>query len=119
MYAALVFRMDVLKRDFRIPFVPYAKLGLSVNIWNARDGGKVSTADNEIGKGLELGWTAQLGMMIHLNPFSQQGSADMDASSGVNDAYLFAEWWYSNVNSFGNGMQVGSSTLCAGVAVEF
>lgn len=119
MYAALVFRLDVLKRDLRVPFVPYAKLGFAVNLWNARDGGKVSEANGEVGKGMELGFNTHLGLMVHLNPLSQQGATDMDASTGINDAYLFAEWWYSNVNSFGTGMQVGTSTLCAGVAVEF
>ena len=102
-----------------MPFVPYAKLGFAVNLWNARDGGKVSKANGEVGKGMELGFNTHLGLMVHLNPLSQQGATDMDASTGINDAYLFAEWWYSNVNSFGSGMQVGTSTLCAGVAVEF
>ncbi len=119
MYAVGVFRLDVLKQDLRIPLVPYAKFGVAVNIWEARDGHKLSTAEGIKGKGLEYGWTGHLGVMLHLNPLSPQGATDMDVSVGVNDAYLFVEWWYSDVSSFGKGMQVGSNTLSMGLAVEF
>ncbi len=119
MYAVAVFRLDVFKRDFMVPLVPYAKFGYAAHLWQARDAGELSEATGVEGKGLEHGWTAHLGVMIHLNYLSLQSAADMDASAGVNDAYLFAEWWHSDVSSFGQGMQVGSSTVAAGLAIEF
>lgn len=119
MYAVAVFRLDVLKQDLRIPLVPYAKFGLAVNMWEARDGHELSTANDIKGKGLEYGWTGHLGLMLHLNPLSPQSATDMDVSVGVNDAYLFVEWWYSDVSSFGKGMQVGSNTLSLGLTAEF
>jgi hypothetical protein len=57
--------------------------------------------------------------MLHLNPLAPQMAADMDNSTGVNDAYLFAEWWVSDVDSFGKGMQIGVNTWMVGVAIEF
>ncbi len=119
MYAAAVFRLDVLKTDLSIPLVPYAKLGFSVNLWEARDAGSVSRTDDLKARGLEIGWSGQLGLMLHLNPLAPQSAADMDASAGVNDAYLYAEWWYSDVDSFGKGMQVGANTISAGITVEY
>ena len=119
MYAAIVFRLSVLKKDFSIPLVPYAKLGFAANLWQARDAGSLSVANGVKARGLETGWTSALGLMVHLNPLSPQSAADMDASVGVNDAYLFAEWWYSDVDSFGKGMQVGASAVAAGLMIEF
>jgi hypothetical protein len=119
MYAVAVFRLDVLKQDFSIPIVPYAKFGFAAYLWQGLDANKISKAGDLKAKGLEYGWTGHLGLMLHLNPLSPQSAADMDASTGVNDAYLFAEWWYSDVSSFGNGMHVGSSTISAGITVEY
>lgn len=119
MYAVGVLRLDVLKTDLSIPIVPYAKFGFAINLWEARDAYKTSNVDDVAGKGLEYGWTSHLGLMIHLNPLSAQQATDMDVSIGINDAYVFAEWWYSDVSSFGKGMHVGSNTVCMGLAFEF
>jgi hypothetical protein len=43
----------------------------------------------------------------------------MDNSSGVNNAYLFGELWLSDINSFGTGMQVGTTTWVAGLTLEY
>lgn len=124
MWAVLVLRVDVLKRQLRIPFVPYIKGGLGMGFWEARDAKEVSTAldpsGNTVkGHGFETGLQLQVGGMIHLNPLLPQMALDMDSSSGVNDAYLFGEWWYSDVDSFDKGMQIGTSTWTFGLAIEF
>lgn len=120
MYGVGVLRVDVLAQDLRIPLVPYVKGGLAWALWESRDAGKVSVAaDGRKARGLETGYQVQAGVMVHLNPLHPQWAIDMDNSSGVNNAYLFIEWWYSDVDSFGRGMQVGTNTWTAGLALEF
>ena len=43
----------------------------------------------------------------------------MDNSVGVNNSYFFGEWSSSDVDSFGEGMQVGADTWTLGLAFEF
>ncbi len=119
MYLVAVLRVDVFAKEFSIPVVPYLKGGLAVGLWESRDASQVSEFDDVRGQGLETGLQFQLGAMLHLNPLSRQASIDMDNTSGVNDAYLYIEWWKSSVDSFGKGMQVGTSTWMAGLAIEF
>lgn len=119
MYAVAVLRLDVLKRDLHIPLVPYAKGGFALGLWEARDAKELSTVSGVKGRGLETGLQFQLGAMVHLNPLAPQTALDMDNSSGVNDAYLFFEWWVSDVDSFGRGMQVGVNTWVMGAAIEY
>lgn len=120
MYAVAVLRADVLAREFHLPIVPYAKGGFAWALWESRDAQSVSEgAEGDKARGIETGLQGQFGLMLHLNPLSPQAAVDMDAASGVNHAYLFAEWWISSVNSFGSGMQVGTNTWMAGLAVEY
>lgn len=118
-YAVGVLRLDVLARDFDVPLVPYIKAGLAYAIWEARDAGATSEAAGVQGLGAELGYQVQAGGMLLLNFFAPQASLDMDNATGVNNAYLFWEWMYSDVSSFGRGMQVGASTWVAGLAIEY
>lgn len=119
MYAVGVLRVDVFRRAFHIPLVPYIKGGLAWSLWSSRDAGSVSVVDGEKAKGSSLGLQYQVGLMLHLNPISPQTAIDMDNSSGINHSYIFAEWWASDVDSFGKGMQTGDATWVAGVALEF
>jgi len=119
MYAVGVLRVDIFRRAFNVPLVPYVKGGLAWSLWSSRDAGSVSVVDGEKAKGSSIGLQYQVGLMIHLNPISPQTAIDMDNSAGVNHSYLFAEWWASDVDSFGAGMQTGDATWVAGVALEF
>lgn len=120
MYGVAVLRVDVLAHDFRIPLVPYVKGGFAWAFWESRDAGQVSVAtDGRKARGLETGLQLQAGLMVQLNPLQPQWAIDMDNSSGVNTANLFIEWWMSDVDSFGSGMQVGTDTWVAGLALEF
>ena len=46
LYLVGVLRADVLAREFGVPLVPYAKLGLGYALWWASDGGKTAQAGN-------------------------------------------------------------------------
>jgi len=120
MYGVGVLRIDVLAREWKIPLVPYVKGGLAFALWESRDAGSLSVDDDGTrARGSEIGPQIQGGIMVLLDPLQPQWAIDMDNSTGVNHAYLFAEWWMSDVNSFGSGMQVGTRTWVAGLALEF
>lgn len=120
MYLVGVLRIDVLARELDIPIVPYGKLGVTYALWDASDAGSTSVDSAGVeGKGAEYGYQFHLGGMLHLNFFAPQAALDMDNTTGVNNAYLFFEWMKSDVNSLGNGMQVGTSTWVTGLAVEY
>ena len=118
--ALAVLRIDALHLDFDIPVVPYAKVGLTYALWEARDGGSTSLAQDGVeGAGASFGYQWHAGGMLVLDFFAPQTSVDMDNSTGVNHAYVFWEWMWSDVSSLGRGMQVGTSTWVAGIAIEF
>jgi hypothetical protein len=120
MYGVAVLRVDVLAKEFRFPLVPYAKGGFAWAFWESRDAGSVSLGDDEAkARGIETGLQAQLGLMFLLNPLAPQAAIDMDNHSGINNAYVFAELFLSDVDSFGSGMQVGAQTWFAGLALEY
>ncbi len=119
MYAVAVFRADVLSRELNIPLVPYVKGGFAWSLWQSQDAGKISRVDGEKATGWSYGLQYQLGIMFHLNPIAPQTAIGMDNASGVNNAYIFAEWWASKVDSFGSGISTGAATWVAGVALEF
>src|SRR5690606_14565576 len=100
---------DVLARHFHVPLVPYVKGGFSWALWESLDAGKVTRVDTaggtEKARGLETGYQVQAGLMFLLNPLAPQAAVNMDTSAGVNNAYLFGELWYSDISSFGKGMQ--------------
>lgn len=117
--ALAVLRVDVLARDFRIPLVPYGKLGATMALWETRDGGSVGVASGVLGQGISFGPTGALGLMFLLDFFAPQAAIDMDNSTGVNHAYLFGEWMLSSVSSFEQGLETGTSTWNVGLALEF
>ncbi len=118
-FAVAVLRLDVFARDFSIPLVPYAKAGLALTLWEAKDAGRVSEEDNVGAQGIETGVQAMLGGMLLLDFFAPQAAIDMDNSTGVNHAYLFGEWMVSDVASFESGLQTGVNTWQVGLTLEF
>lgn len=115
-----VLRIDTFARDMKIPLVPYVKAGLVYALWESRDASRTSvTPEGVKALGDEFGLSANLGLMLELNFLAPQQAIDMDIASGVNHAYAFGEWVFSDVDTFGNGMQVGASTWVLGLAIEY
>ncbi len=120
MYAVAVLRVDVLARDFGIPIVPYVKGGLAYALWHSGAEGELDRDPNGVaGKGSETGVHLAVGGMFHLNVFHPQGALDMDNSTGINSAYVFGEYFTSDVDSFDTGMQVGADSWVVGIAFEY
>lgn len=120
-YLVGVLRADVLARDFHIPLVPYAKLGFGYALWWASDGGQTSRADGAVGHGSSYGPQYALGGMFLLDELDPQTARDADNSIGINNSYIFGEWYRSELDGFGSKtrMNVGANTWVLGLAIEF
>jgi hypothetical protein len=120
-YLVAVLRADVLPREFGIPIVPYAKLGLGTAFWWSTDGGETAYAGNVKGTGISYGPQYALGGMFLLDVLDQTTARDADVSLGINNSYLFAEWYGSELDAFGSNkrLNVGANTWVVGLAIEF
>jgi len=120
-YLVGVFRADVFARDFGIPLVPYAKVGLGYALWWASDGGTTSREAGVVGRGVSYGPQYALGAMFLLDFLDQQTARDADNSLGINNSYIFGEWFNSELDAFGSKshMNVGANSWVLGLAIEF
>jgi hypothetical protein len=120
-YLVAVLRADVFARDFGIPLVPYAKLGMGYALWWASDAGITSSVDGTVGRGVSYGPHYALGAMFLLDFLDQQTARDADNSLGINNSYVYAEWFDSELDAFGSKsrMNVGANSWVLGLAIEF
>jgi len=120
-YLVGVLRADVFPREFGIPIVPYAKLGLGTALWWSSDGGETAYAGDVKGSGISYGPQYALGGMFLLDILDQQTSRDADVSLGINNSYIFGEWYGSELDAFGSTkrLNVGANTWVVGLAIEF
>lgn len=120
-YLVAVLRADVFMRDFGVPLVPYAKLGMGYALWWASDGGTTSRQNGVLGRGISYGPQYALGGMFLLDVLDEQTARDADNSLGINNSYLFGEWYGSELDAFGSKsrMNVGTNTWVVGLAIEF
>ena len=120
MHLVGVVRADVLPRDFSIPLVPYAKLGLGYGLWWSSDGEKSAKAGGKSGKGASYGLTYALGGMFLLDILDQDDAATADGLTGINNSYLFAEWYRPQLDGFGSEtvLDISSSSWLVGIAME-
>jgi hypothetical protein len=120
MYLVGVLRADVLMRDFHIPLVPYAKLGLGYALWWSSDGDKTPKVNGEVGRGASYGLTYALGGMFLLDVLDEDDAKSADGMTGINNSYVFGEWFRPQLDGFGANkvLNVGSSSWLLGIAVE-
>jgi hypothetical protein len=109
MHVSGVLRLDEPLKRWRVPIVPYAKLGLGLGWWSTSGPG-----DNQ-GSGLSHGREVALGGMFCLNVLDPTSASRLDRDYGVNHSYLFGEWMKADLNS---GMRVGTSTWVVGLAID-
>lgn len=120
MHLVAVLRADVFMRDLHIPLVPYAKLGLGYGLWWSADGEKSAEADGVKGKGASYGLTYAGGLMFLLDILDEDDAVTADGLTGINNSYIFAEWYRPQLDGFGNEkvMDIGSSSWVVGIAIE-
>jgi hypothetical protein len=116
----LGYRFELVADRFNVPLVPFAKGGLAYGFWWSTDGnGKISENEaGEKGRGGNVGWQVDLGMMLRLD-FVDRGSArELDRGTGINHTYLFGEYQIARLNDFGtaSSVDVGDDTWLLGLA---
>lgn len=127
MYLSAVLRADTFWRGLGFPLVPYAKLGVAVGFWRATNalGTSKSTLPNEAepvpGRGMTFGTHMAGGVAFALDAIDSGASRNMDNFLGVNNTYVYAEYYWLNLNGLGQdkALYVGTNTWAAGLAFEF
>lgn len=117
-----VLRADVFWREYGFPFVPYGKLGAGMGIWRASGATGTSRDDAGVaGKGTTLGTHTALGVAFALDVIDDGASKNMDELAGINNTYLYAEYYWLSLNGLAqdNALRVGTNTWAAGLAFEF
>ncbi len=121
--ALLVYRMDEGARQWKIPLVPYAKIGLNYTVWTVNDGnGNVPDyIGGGRGQGGTAGWQAAVGMSLLLDFLDPGAARGFDADSGVNHTYAFFELDHIDGSGLGrkNVLHVGDDTWFTGLMFEF
>jgi hypothetical protein len=126
MYLVAVLRADVLKRELKIPLVPYVKGGLGLALWRASNDAGTSTftqtnGTTVKGEGHTFGTELAAGLMFNIDVFDPVGAGNLDQSTGINNTYIFAEYYDANLTGIGQShpLLVGSSGWAFGLTVEF
>jgi hypothetical protein len=132
MYGVAVLRIDVLSREMRIPFVPYAKAGIGWALWRASNSGGTSSAALKapngttvgtaiVGEGHSVGTNLAVGVALDLNFLDRRASQGFDNATGVNHTFVFGELQDLNLNGLfqSNAMYVGNQNWVLGLGFEF
>lgn len=125
-----VYRFDYLANRWKIPFVPYFKIGIAYYIWWIENGGGFTSvaqytppgsSSSQGGWGGTWGWVMNPGGAFLLDILDPSAAKTIDAELGINHTYLFCEFHYADISGFGaaNKMNLSDTTLNAGIAFEF
>jgi hypothetical protein len=120
--ALLVYRLDEAAKRWKIPLVPYAKVGLNYTFWTINDGnGNVPSVGGGRGQGGTAGWQAAIGLSLQLDFLDSAAARGFDADVGVNHSYIFFEM--DHIDGSGlyrkDVLRVGDTTWFAGLMFEF
>jgi hypothetical protein len=121
MHVSAVLRVDEIARRIVVPIVPYGKAGFGFGTYNA--GTSQGTSKDSAGlsaEGISFGPHFALGGMLGLNWIDQRSGAMARESSGIDQAYIFGEWMFSDLK-YGSGkgtMNIGTSTWVVGLALD-
>lgn len=121
MHVSAVLRVDEIARRIVVPIVPYAKFGFGFGTFNAGTGqGTSKDSAGLTAEGLSFGPHIALGGMLGLNWIDQRSGAMARETSGIDQAYIFGEWMFSDLK-YGTGpaaMNIGTSTWVLGLALD-
>lgn len=114
------YRLDVTWTRWGIPFVPYVKFALLATFWNATKGGTTEVVNGVSGNGIKWGWGATGGVAFMLDVLSPQMAKDMTTDTGIRHTYIFAEYNYDQMPSFGKtGLNLSARWFTFGLGLEF
>jgi hypothetical protein len=119
----LVYRMDEAAERWKIPLVPYGKIGLNYTIWTTTNGNDDVSSPESGGRGQggTAGWQAAIGISLRLDFLDPAAARGFDADVGVNHSYAFFELDHIDGSGLGkkNVLHVGDNTWFAGLMFEF
>jgi hypothetical protein len=119
---SIVYRMDVAAQRWRVPLVPYAKLGLGYTIWSISDAdGNVSKpAVGGSGRGGTPGWQVAGGLSFQLDFLDPSAARSLNVESGIDHTYLFVEAMHFDASGLWrkNALHVGDTTWLVGLMLE-
>lgn len=120
MYGVAVLRIDALHERTPIPLAFHGKAGIGYGMWWANYAESLDVANGSKANDTSWGTNWALGASLLLDALDQRAANNMDASNGINNSFVFIEWYNSNLDGFGssNKMQIGDSTWIAGLAFE-
>ena len=131
--AGVAYRFTALDDRWRIPLVPYGRVGLAYYLWwvTAPSGAiaKVPTAEcpdlngcsGNRALGASLGWQASVGLAFRAERLDPQAEMSLRNDLGIEHAGLYAELVHADVDGFGSDsrLPVGDTTWFAGLNFEF
>ena len=119
--ANVLYRLDEWTKDDGFFLVPAVKAGLSMNYWNTRDTtGDLSSTNGRQGDGWKLGYHFTLGIHLLLDMIDPSSAALFDLNWGINNTYLFAEFYVQRVDDFGSdGFDLSDEFFMFGINFEY
>jgi hypothetical protein len=116
-----VIRIDALPRYTKVPLVPFVKAGISYYIWWVENGRGLARHEGSKGWGGTFGWNFSAGCMLLLDIFEPGAARTFDQEVGVNNSYLYADFFLARIDGFGNPNKLNLSdiTWTVGLAIEF
>ena len=115
-----VYRFDYFALRHSIPLVPYGKAGLVAMGWWTQKGGSLEYVDGHRSLGVKFGYSFAGGLSLMLDFLEPRLAKDFFTDVGVRHSYLFGEYVYENVNTFGKGgLDLSSRHWMFGFAMDF
>lgn len=121
----LIYRFDQFVNSANIPFAPYIKGGLDYyNYWITDSKGDISSYEGADGKrsdayGGKYGYHYSAGLMFLLDWIDRETSMDFDMEFGVNNSFIFIEYFNSSINNFGReGFDLSSRGIFFGLYLD-
>jgi hypothetical protein len=117
----LIVRVDALPEYTSVPLVPFVKAGLSYYIWWVENGRGLARHEGTTAYGGTWGFNFSAGLMLLLDVFEPSAAATFDHEVGVNNSYLYADFFLARVDQFGarDKLDLSDITWTAGLAIEF
>ena len=122
----VVYRFDVLDKRFRIPLIPYVKVGLGYYIWwEGKTSSFVSTvgsASADKSQGATAGLVLNPGIAIDLSALDPHAARAIDQEIGLNRVTAFVEMNGSFMGGWGATspkLNLSDLTFSAGLGFEF
>lgn len=124
----LTYRFDVLSTRYRIPLIPYMKVGLVYSFWWLGNTDETvttvkirDTEEWDKAQGGVFGLGLHPGIALNLSALDPSAARAIDQEIGLNRVTAFAELNYLWVNGFGraNKLDLSDLSVSAGLAFEF